>query len=237
MPPWKCGALLLAVSALVAACQSAPPLAHGNVETSTVAEAAPAPFRLSAGDRVFVGVFAHPENSTPETGVLLDPDGRLDLPLVGPVPLAGLDLEGARERVRAELARYVREPRVTLSLVEERGRRFYLFGEVENTGAYPLDRPLNALQALSLGGGFQPGADRKQVALLRGTKEHLEVYFFDGATPGTDGLVAVQPDDLIFVRLSGAGTFRDQILPIVQTLVPPLTAAASLIVVADSLND
>jgi hypothetical protein len=75
------------------------------------------------------------------------------------------------------------------------------------------------------------------VALLRGGRESLEVYFFNGATPGKDGMVALRPDDFVFVRLSGAGTFRDQLLPIVQSIVPPITGLASLIVVADQLNE
>jgi polysaccharide export outer membrane protein len=186
---------------------------------------------------VQVTVFGHPESSTPVEGALLDPDGRLDLPLAGPLALGGLTLEEARAAVRADLARFLRDPQVSIGLLESASRRFYLFGEVEECGAHPLDRPLTALQALSLGGGFLPGADREQVCLLRGEKDALEVYFFNGATPGPDGLVAVQPDDLIFVRLSGAGTFRDQVFPIVQSLVPPLAALASLVLIVDKLDE
>src|SRR5688572_3800493 len=223
--------------ALVGACQyvRAPPLAEGNVP-ARVAEASAPRVVLSPGDRVSVVVFQHPESSTPPQGVPLDPEGCLDLPLVGTVRLAGLTLDEARARLAEELRQYLREPRVSLNLVEALGQRVYILGDVDRPGAYPLDRPHTALQALSLAGGFRPGADRDQVALLRGTRDALEVYFFDAATPGPDGLVPVQPNDLIFVRLSGAGTFRDQLLPIVQSFVPPIAALASLIVVADRLN-
>jgi protein involved in polysaccharide export with SLBB domain len=230
--------LLAALLALSSACAyfRPPPLAEGNTEAH-VAEAAVRLPVLAAGDRVSVIVFQHPESSTPEQGLTLDPEGRLDLPLVGPVVLAGLTLDEARAHLTTELERYVRAPRVAVNLIEARGQRVYVFGEVERPGAFPLDRPLNALQALSLAGGFKPGADRDQVALLRGSKDALQVYFFDGATPGADGLVNVQPDDFLFVRLSGAGTFRDQILPIVQSIVPPITALASLAILADQLSD
>ncbi len=232
-------ALLLSCVAL-AGCRwaKAPPLPESTVDRATVAEASAAPFVLGPLDRVRVQVFAHAESSTPEGGVLLDDEGKLDLPLVGPIPLGGLTLDEARERIRTELARFLKDPEVTVALLQAASRSFYLFGEVERTGAYPLDRPLTALQALSLGGGFRPGADREKVALLRGSREHgLEVYFFDGATPGADGLVAVRPDDFLFVRLSGAGTFRDQILPIVQTLVPPITALATVGILVDRLDE
>ncbi len=229
-------------SAWPCACRwaEAPPLARGNVEASaarTDFAAAPAPrVVLGPGDRVSVRVFLHPEHSSGPEGALIDPEGRLDLPLIGPVLLAGLTPDEARARLTAEVARFVRTPQVSFNLLELASRRFYIFGEMERPGPFPLDRGLTALQALSLAGGFRPGADRHQVALLRGTREHLEVYFFDGATPGPDGLVQIQPDDFLFVRLSGAGTFRDQVLPIVQSLVPPITGLASLVVVADQLN-
>lgn len=213
-----------------------PPLPEGNVPSS-VAEASAETLTLAPGDRVSVVVFEHPETSTPEEGVRLDPEGRVDLPLVGPVRIAGLTVDEARARLVEELERYVRAPRVAFNLLEPRGRRVYIFGEVEKPGAYPIDRPLSALQTLSLAGGFRPGADREHVAILRGSKEELEVYFFDGATPGPDGFVPVHADDFLFVRLSGAGNFRDQILPIVQSIVPPITGLASLVLVADKLGN
>jgi len=224
----------LAVSCLALACH-APPLAVGNVE-SRVAEAVAPRTELGPGDRISVVVFLHPENSTPAEGAVIDPEGRLDLPLLGPVRLAGATPDEARAYLTEQLARYLKEPQVSVNLVVPASRRVYVFGEMERPGPYPLDRPLTALQALSLAGGFRPGADREKVALLRGTGQALQVYFFNGATPGTDGLVMVQPDDFLFVRLSGAGTYRDQMLPVVQSLMPPITGFASLLVVADQLN-
>ena len=230
----RLAALFALASTLGLACQ-APPLAVGNVE-SRVAEAAAPRIVLEPGDRISVQVFLHPENSTPAEGVVIGPEGRLDLPLLGPVSLAGKSPDEARAFLAEELGRFLREPQVVLNVLELTGRRFYVFGEMERPGAFPLDRPLTALQALTLAGGFRPGADRQQVALLRGTRDALQVYFFDGATPGADGLVQVQPDDFLFVRLSGAGTYRDQMLPIVQSLVPPITGLGSLLLVADQLN-
>lgn len=231
-------AAALVLLALSTGCSwaSPPPLVEGTVE-SHIAEAGAPAVLLGPGDRVSVQVFLHPETSTPEEGALLDAEGVLDLPLVGTVALGGLTLPEARAHLAEVFGRYLREPRVALNLLEPGSRRVYVFGEVELPGAYPLDRPLTALQALSLAGGFKPGADREQVALLRGNRTELQVYFFDGATPGTDGLVEVHPDDFLFVRLSGAGTFRDQVLPIVQSFVPPITGLASLVVVANELAE
>jgi protein involved in polysaccharide export with SLBB domain len=228
--------VLVLGSAAACAWTQAPPLAEGTVVSQVAEGTAPSLF-LAPGDRISVQVFMHPESSTPEQGARLDAEGRLDLPLIGPIALAGLTPAEARAHLTAELGRFLRAPEVSLNVIELGSRRVFIFGEMERPGGYPLERPLTALQALTMAGGFRPGADREHVALLRGTKDALQVYFFNGATPGVDGLVFVQPDDFLFVRLSGAGTFRDQLLPIVQSIVPPITGLASLVVVADQLNE
>jgi polysaccharide biosynthesis/export protein len=45
--------------------------------------------------------------------------------------------------------------------------RFYLNGEVHSPGMYPLDRPLNVMQALSAGGGPTARASNGSIKLLR----------------------------------------------------------------------
>ena len=45
--------------------------------------------------------------------------------------------------------------------------RFYLNGEVHSPGMYPLDRPLNVMQALSAGGGPTTRANASDIKLFR----------------------------------------------------------------------
>jgi polysaccharide biosynthesis/export protein len=45
--------------------------------------------------------------------------------------------------------------------------RFYLSGEVHSPGMYRLDRPLNVMQALGVGGGFNARANQKAVKIFR----------------------------------------------------------------------
>jgi polysaccharide export outer membrane protein len=164
------------------------------------------------------------------------PDGRLSLPLVGPIDVRGTDLEEARARITTALAQFVQDPRVDLSVVEYASRRVYLYGEVREPGAYVLDRPLNVYQALSLGGGFTRQADRKKVVLVRGTPEDLEVIVVDGETPEAGGFTALRSDDFIFVRRSGAGRISDEILPYLTGISTSLASAATLLLVEERLD-
>ena len=90
---------------------------------------------------------------------------------MGPVTLAGLTIDEAREKLRTELTRFLREPQVSLTLVDSPSRRFWVFGEVERPGIYPLERPLTALPTFgtTIHGarirsvGFPQVADRSRV--------------------------------------------------------------------------
>jgi len=228
------GLLLAALTLALGACK-APPPAEGGVVDLPPEESARS--TLAPDDLVKIVVYGHADLSSGEAGQRVDYQGNVSLPLVGSVPVAGLTVEEARIVLQERVASVVRHASVSVSVIEYAPRVFHVLGEVAHSGAYDLDRPVTALQALALGGGFADGADREKVALLRVEDGELIVRFFDAATPGIDGLIAVHPGDTLFVRRSGSGTFRDQMLPYVQGVSQPLSALASLILVADNLDE
>ncbi len=224
---------------LLAACQ-APPLPQTTTppEARTIGQPVEAAlFGLGPGDVVLVTVLGHPELSSPPAGSRIDVEGRLALPLVGAVQVAGLLPSAAEALVRTGFTRFLQEPDVTLGVVQHAARRVYVYGELAKPGAYPLDRELNALQALALAGPFQAGADRANVCLLRANGGFVEVHVFDAATPGAAGLVGLRPDDFLFVRQTGAGGFRELVLPYLQGLLPVLGSLVNLGLVADAIDD
>ena len=228
----------LALIALLAASCSAAPLVEGNVPANSIStnfdwDA----YGLGAGDIVAVTVFGHPEFSTPERGERIDLRGNISLPLIGSVKIDGHTTEVAQQTITQAMAEFVVEPSVTVSVVQYGSRQVYLFGQVELPGAYTLDRPVNALQALSLGRGFRPGADRETIALMRTSGSDIEVHYFNAATPNVDGLVAVQPGDYIFVRQSGTGTFREEVLPYLTGAAPVIGSITNLLVISQALRN
>jgi len=230
-------ALLVAL----AACRSAPlPEALQYTEAAVLPTASEL-MRLGPNDIVRARVYGHPELSTPEsdelTGTRVDPDGSLALPLVGTVAVGGLSLNEAREVIRAAYASFMRDPQVEVSVVEYAARRFYLYGEVMQAGPIALDRPLNVYQALTFGGGFARHADRKQIVLLRETPEGVDVHVIDGETPDESGLIAIMPNDFLFVRRTGTGKFSEEVLPILSGISNTLTSITTLILIDDRLDD
>lgn len=82
------------------------------------------------------------------------------------------------------------------TLFVPRAEQFYIHGQVQKPGTYPLDRSLNVMQALSVSGGFNPRAKTSGVVLYRkkpdGTVQTLDV---DMSDPIRDG-------DVLFVKES-----------------------------------
>lgn len=82
------------------------------------------------------------------------------------------------------------------ALYVPRADQFYVYGEVNQPGVYPLDRPLNVMQALSISGGFSPRASHRRITLYRkqpdGTVEEVRAELSD---PIRDG-------DVLFIRES-----------------------------------
>jgi polysaccharide export outer membrane protein len=171
---------------------------------------------LAPNDKLRVTVWQHPEASTPSDGQRIDPSGVLVLPLLGPLELAGLTSQGARALIEEHAAQFIRAPKVTISVLEFGARDFYVLGQIQNVGPQRIDRPLNALQALSYGGPFLPGAARGSVYLLREGDGRLNVHPFDASQPGANSLMAVRPNDVIFVPMSGHGRFAEDVLPYLQ---------------------
>ena len=85
--------------AMVAGCVDSRPMG-GSVEAILAAREAAQTYRLSAGDKVHVAVF-NEDNLSGD--FVIGPDGRVALPLAGPVQAAGLTLPQFQQAVTARL--------------------------------------------------------------------------------------------------------------------------------------
>ncbi|NKD55471.1 polysaccharide export protein [Haematospirillum sp. 15-248] len=143
-------------------------------------------FRLGPGDVVRVTVFGE-ENLSGTFS--LDSDGRLAMPLLGPVMLGGLSLKEAEETLVSCLADgWLRQPNVALEVTTH--RPFYILGEVQKPGAYPWASGLSVMGAVALGGGFTYRADEDDISIRRDDAKIRRVSL----------TVPVQPGDIIHVH-------------------------------------
>lgn len=182
------GRLAVAASLLLSACGGvgAPPATPADLER--VRAAAAAPPRLQAGEKIRVTVFG--ENSL-SGEYLIDPSGFVSLPLAGTVKASGLTQnELARELEASLRSGYLRDPKVTVSILEF--RPFYILGEVEKPGSYPYSSGLNVMSAIATAGGTTYRASQSTVLIQRAGEGEMRAY--DASMP-----IPILPGDIIQV--------------------------------------
>lgn len=153
-------ALFLLASLPLAGCL-APPLQSGALDAS-----ARAAYTLSTGDKLRIIVFGQDSLSNIYT---VDGTGRITMPLIGPVPVAGLTAAGAGQAITARLrAGYIREPKVTVEI--DTYRPFFILGEVTTSGQYPYVNGLTVQRAVAIAGGFTPRGNKSWAEITRQTE-------------------------------------------------------------------
>ncbi|WP_316838264.1 polysaccharide biosynthesis/export family protein [Pedobacter nutrimenti] len=104
-------------------------------------------------------------SSTAANGFLVDEKGDIQLPLVGSIKVSGLTTTQARELVQSKLLTYLKEPVVSLRLINF---KVSVLGDVAHPGVYPIQTERVSLpEALSLSGDLNITAMRKNVLLVR----------------------------------------------------------------------
>jgi polysaccharide export outer membrane protein len=165
------------------------------------AKASAQDYEIGAGDILEITTWKEPDFS--REGILVRLDGKLTFPLLNDVQAAGLttlDLKGVIEN---GLKDYVSNPVVTVNVVQPLSKQFYILGEVQRTGEYPLVKHLTVLQAFALAGGFTEWAAKDEIILLRteGGKEKLYRIDYKDITKGKDlsQNIKLKADDTIIV--------------------------------------
>lgn len=180
----------------LAGCSGLPAFAKGPVEPRF---APGAPSRLGPGDLLRVEVWEEKEITRE---VALGPDGRATIPLLGPTPLAGRTIEEATAEIATHLKRYVREPAVTVALMESRSVRFEVLGEVYEPGSYRWFAGDTVVSALERASGFVPAtAAFWRVHLVRGALDRPKVWKvnLEKILDAQAEDVAIEPGDVIYV--------------------------------------
>ena len=127
-------------------------------------------YLLQPGDILTVSVW----KETDLTGdVLVRPDGDISLPLVGSIDAASHTPEQVRTEIDKRLRKYIPDPAVTVSVKQTLGYQIFVIGKVNKPGEYPINRPVDVMQALSIAGGTTAFAAVNDIRVLRraGEKE------------------------------------------------------------------
>lgn len=121
-------------------------------------------FLLAPGDSINVTVHTAPELSQTAT---IGPDGRVNLPLAGPVMVAGRTDAQAAVSVADAYTNMLRDPIVEVNVSSYGAQNIIIGGQVANPGLFEMPTRMGALEAVMLAGGFRDDAARGEVVILR----------------------------------------------------------------------
>lgn len=152
---------------------------------------------LRKGDRVQVSIIAPPEPfSCPN---VVDEDGRINFPLIGPLVVAGKSCGEAQRFVEKAYIDQKIHKTVTVIIVPPESE-YAVTGEVIRPGPYPLSRDLTLLQALARAGRYTEYADKSRVYLVR-DNERVEIRL-DDIRGGRRRDIVIIPGDVVEVPRS-----------------------------------
>jgi len=153
---------------------SAPP---GTLSTLSLPSSAVTNTRVGSGDVMRVTVFGQPDLSA-EIGV--NDKGFITLPLIGGVEVSGLTTSEIAIKVANALrqGQYLRNPEVSVEVVQLRSQMVSVLGEVSRPGRYPIPGHMTVLELLASAGGLTAQADTTVTLLRRKT---------DTSSDGSDG--------------------------------------------------
>ena len=150
----------------------------------------PAAYKLEAGDSVDIRFFYNEELNTK---ALIRPDGRLSLPLLGEVQMAGSSIGDLTAKLEKLYEPTLRKPAITLQVEGFANRKIFVGGEVTKPGMFPLTGQQTALGAIIEAGGLTKTAKRGEITLIRKSQTGSAQVMVVSLKPASSDKLAISP--------------------------------------------
>ena len=111
--------------------------------------------------------------------VTVRPDGMITLPLLQDVKAAGMTPDQLRQQIQQAAAKFISDPNVTVTVRTIKSRNVFITGEVTRPGPYPVTGQMNVLQLISIAGGLNEYANRKEITIQRNENGKTQVFKFN----------------------------------------------------------
>lgn len=162
-------------------------------------------YRIGPNDVLNIIVIGHEEVSSARdfnrgiVGTVVKKDGHIYLPIVGPVKAAGYTVEEFHQVLGDALKTYIVNPQLTIDVLQYASQKFYVLGEVNQPGSYPVDGDTTLLEAIGLAQGVKPEGSLDRAYMVRG-KALLPINFTNLLMRGDISRnVYMQHGDLVYI--------------------------------------
>jgi polysaccharide biosynthesis/export protein len=233
MNPFKRWQVAICLLATACSGQKILPVAGAGAEVVDASVLpAPNPSDLRAGDRpYFIGPFdklridVFGVEALSKQEVQADASGRLSFPLIGVVEAAGKTPGELAETIEERLrSRFIRDPQVTVNLMETVSQVITVDGEVKEPGLYPVVGRMTLMRAVATAKGVTEFAKLRSVAVFRKVngREMAAIYDLRAIREGRYSDPEVYASDVVIVGNSQVRRIFRDILNAAPLLSTPL---------------
>ena len=186
--------------------------------------AASRPYLIGPFDKLHIDVFGVADLARE---VQIDASGRLSFPLIGVVEAAGLTPGELAAAIEARLTgRFVRQPQVTVNLIETVSQVITVDGEVGEPGLYPVIGDMTLIRAVATAGGTTQLAGLENVVVFRTVEgqRYAGLYNLKAIRQGNYEDPQMYAGDVIVVSESTARRLFRDLLTAAPLLTTPIIA-------------
>ena len=169
---------------------------------------------LGPGDTFDISLYGQPD--TLRQGMAVGPDGRISFLQATDVPASGLTVEELRAKLEATLGKFHLAPRVVIVPTAFNSKKYFILGNVNQRGAYQLDRPTTIVEAIAKARGFVTTPQQRN-SLMLADLSHAFVM-----RRQSDGEFKREPVDFDALFLRGDLTQNKLLAPEDYLYFPPL---------------
>ncbi|MEK7422491.1 MAG: SLBB domain-containing protein, partial [Actinomycetota bacterium] len=127
-------------------------------------------------------------------------DGVVDFPELGPITVAGLRFEQARDLLEQRVAEQMVGMRASISMGALRSIQVFVLGEAESPGSYTVSGLSTITNALLVSGGAKTIGSLRNIQLKRDGRSVATIDLYDLLLDGnTSADQRLQPGDVIFI--------------------------------------
>ena len=161
-------------------------------------------------------------NDRYKPGILVDNQGNIFFPYAGTVHVVGKTVSQISHMLRKDLSSYIKDPQVSVRVIQFRSKRAYLVGEVRKQEIMPLDdQPTDVVSAISQAGGIGPGANSGSIFIFRWDEGSPKIYWLSLADPTSMMLAEhfiLEDRDILYVAPAGVANWNRLISNITPTI-------------------
>lgn len=179
-------------------------------------------YSIGPYDKLTIDVVGIPDLSVKE--ILVDANGFISFPLAGPINVSGMTSTQVEQFVAARLKEnYVRDPKVTVNLVESVSHAITVDGKVARPGMYPVAGGMTLMKSIALAQGVTMDARLNEVVVFRtvGGQRYAALYNLRAIRSGQYPDPAIYANDIVMVGdAASTRLFRDLLTAVPAILTP-----------------